>query len=436
MTMDFSWQPFFPYNAILCRYCEIGTKGRNRFIFEERLRADLQRRLAPLGNLNFANDRGRIFILPAASKTAFTAEDMALLRREIPLLAGLASVSPGFFVKPALEAIEQVIDTHFPSLYQAFKKRPDALPPTYAMRSRRSDKSFPLSCEEVEIHFATRLHRRFPDLTIDLQQANLVVELEIRKNMAFVSFERIEGPGGLPNGSAGRVLGLISGGFDSPVACYQMLRRGCCMDFLTFHSSPFTPPATLTKVCALVRRLNDFQTPGKLLAINLLPAQKAIREACFSRFRTVLYRRFMLRLAECVAGYVRAQALVTGDNLGQVASQTLENLTVIDAATDMLVIRPLITADKNDTMALAEKIGTWTISSENVPDSCTVFAPPDPATKTNLKKILQQESKLPADSLLKQCLQSSVILNLEDCSQHIIPAEKLIAQRMQFDESD
>ena len=146
------------------------------------------------------------------------------------------------------------------------------------------------------------------------------------------------------------------------------------MDFLTFHSSPFTPPATLTKVCALVRRLNDFQTPGKLLAINLLPAQKAIRDACSSRFRTVLYRRFMLRLAEYVAGYVRAQALVTGDNLGQVASQTLENLTVINAATDMMIIRPLITADKNDTMAMAEKIGTWDISSENVPDSCTVFA--------------------------------------------------------------
>ncbi len=421
--MEFSWLPFFPYNAILCRYCEIGTKGRNRFVFEERLRSDLQRRLARLGNLTFANDRGRIFILPAAPKTVFTAADLALLRREIPLLAGLASVSPGFYVKPALAEIEQVIDTHFPVLYQAFLKRPDVLPPTYAMRSRRSDKSFPMSCEEVEIHFATRLHQRFPELTIDLQHANLAIDLEIRKNMAFISFERIEGPGGLPSGSAGRVLGLLSGGFDSPVACYQMLRRGCCMDFLTFHSSPFTPPATLTKVCALVRRLNDFQAPGKLLSINMLPAQQAIRDACFSRFRTVLYRRFMLRLAECVAGYVRAQALVTGDNLGQVASQTLENLTVINSATPMMIIRPLITADKNDTMALAEKIGTWTISSENVPDSCSVFAPPDPATRTNLNKILQQENIIPIDLLLKLCLKSTAIINPDDCSQKIINIE-------------
>ncbi|MDD3952938.1 MAG: tRNA 4-thiouridine(8) synthase ThiI [Lentisphaeria bacterium] len=425
--MDYSWQPFFPYNAILCRYSEIGTKGRNRFIFEERLRTDLQRRLAALGNLHFSNDRGRIFILPEAPKTIFTAADLALLRREIPLLAGLASVSPGFYVKPDIGGIEQVIDTHFPALYHAFQKCPHALPPTYAMHSRRSDKSFPMSCEEVEIHFATRLHQRFPDLTIDLQHAHLVIELEIRKNMAFISFERIEGPGGLPSGSAGRVLGLLSGGFDSPVACYQMLRRGCCMDFLTFHSSPFTPPATLTKVCALVRRLNDFQTSGKLLTINLLPAQKAIRDACFSRFRTVLYRRFMLRLAEYVAGYLRAQALVTGDNLGQVASQTLENLTVINAATSMLIIRPLITADKNDTMALAEKIGTWKLSSENVPDSCTVFAPPDPATRTNLKKILQQERLIPIDLLLKQCLETTSILNPNDYSQQIVATDKMIA---------
>ena len=421
--MNSSWQPFFPYNAILCRYNEIGTKGRNRFVFEERLRSNLKRRLAPLGNLTFTNDRGRIFILPDAPKTTFTAADLALLRREIPLLSGLASVSPGFYVEPELAAIEQVIDAHFPALYQAFQKHPDALPPTYAMRSRRSDKSFPMTCEEVEIHFAARLHQRFPDLTIDLRHANLLIELEIRRNMAFVSFERIAGPGGLPSGTAGRVLGLLSGGFDSPVACYQMLRRGCCMDFLTFHSSPFTPPAALTKVCALVRRLNDFQASGKLLAINLLPAQKAIRDACYSRFRTILYRRFMLRLAEHVAGYVRAQALVTGDNLGQVASQTLENLAVINAATEMLLLRPLITADKHDTMALAEKIGTWHISSENVPDSCTVFAPPDPATRTTLEKILQQESLLPVASLLKQCLQTTTILNLDDCSEHSLPTE-------------
>ena len=174
------------------------AKGRNRILFEERLRSNLKRRLAPLGNLNFTNDRGRIFILPDAPKTTFTATDLALLRREIPLLSGLASVSPGFYIEPELAAIEQVIDTHFPALYQAFQKRPEALPPTYAMRSRRSDKSFPMTCEEVEIHFAARLHQRFPDLTIDLRHANLVIELEIRKKHGLFSFERIAGSWRIP----------------------------------------------------------------------------------------------------------------------------------------------------------------------------------------------------------------------------------------------
>ncbi|MFA6930109.1 MAG: tRNA uracil 4-sulfurtransferase ThiI [Lentisphaeria bacterium] len=419
--MNYSWQPYLPYNAILCRYSEIGTKGRNRFFFEEHLRNDLQRRLSALGKFTFSNDRGRIFILPCTPKQVFTAVDLALLRREIPLLPGLASVSPGFFLKPDLAEIEQAIDLHFPSLFHAFKGCSEALPPTYAMRSRRSDKSFPLSCEELEIHFATRLHERFPELKIDLKHANLVIELEIRKNLAFVSFERIDGPGGLPCNSAGHVLALLSGGFDSPVACYQMLRRGCSVDFLTFHSSPFTPPATLTKVCSIVHRLNDFQPPGKLIAINLLPAQEAIRDCCFSRFRTILYRRFMLRLAEVIARTVKAQALVTGDNLGQVASQTLENLAVVGQASKMLLIRPLITADKNDTMNLAEKIGTYDISSENVPDSCTVFAPSDPTTKAQLSKILFQEEKLQIPVLLQQCLEQCTLLNPEDYSQQKFP---------------
>jgi thiamine biosynthesis protein ThiI len=416
--MRHPWQEFFPYDAILCRYCEIGTKGRNRSDFEQQLRKALRRRLKPLGQLEFINDHGRIFILPQAPKTTFTAADLALLRREIPLLAGLSSVSPGFFVKPDLAEIEQVIETHFPALFQAFRSQQHGLPATYAMRARRSDKSFPMTCEEIEIHFARLLHQRFPELKVDLRQANLLVELEIRRGMAFICFERIEGPGGLPSGSAGRVLGLLSGGFDSPVACYQMMRRGCVIDFLTFHSSPFTPPASLTKVAALVRRLNDFQKPGKLLAINLLPAQKAIRDACSSRFRTVLYRRMMLRLAEIIAQSLGAQALITGDNLGQVASQTLENLAVINAASKMLLIRPLIAADKKNTMATAEKIGTWDISSENVPDSCTVFAPKDPATKTNLKKIMEQEEKIPLQCLLQECLQSIVDIDPETGEQH------------------
>ena len=415
------WQPYLPYNALLCRYDEIGTKGKNRHAFEKRLWSELRRRLAPMGEFSLITERGRIFLLPKDEKAHFSEEDLLCLRHEVPLISGLASLSPGFVLQPELAAIESCVMTHFPALQASFRRHHGEAPCTYAMRCRRSDKGFPMSSQEIEIYFAGKLCQQFPDMTIDLRQAKLQVGLEIRQNLAFVFFERIAGAGGLPSGISGNVLALLSGGFDSPVACYQMMRRGCQVNYITFHSSPYTPPATLTKVADIARRLNSMQNPGKLLAVNLLPAQKAIRDLCSSRFRTVLYRRMMMRIASQVAYKLGDRALVSGDNLGQVASQTLENLAVIEEAGTMMLLRPLICADKWQIMKTAEKIGTWELSSQDVPDSCTVFAPPDPATKTHLPKIKQEEKALDLELLLQQCLQSTCFIDPQDYSE--TPAE-------------
>ncbi|MBP5300038.1 MAG: hypothetical protein J6Y80_01410, partial [Victivallales bacterium] len=214
------------------------------------------------------------------------------------------------------------------------------------------------------------------------------------------------------------VLALLSGGFDSPVACYEMMRRGCNVDFITFHSAPYTPPATITKVCGIVRKLNEFQKRGRLVAVNLLPLQKAIRDACEDRHRTVLYRRCMTRLATVVARHFGDQALVTGDNLGQVASQTLANLDVISNATPMLILRPLLTYDKLDIMGAADRIGTAALSLEKVPDSCTVFAPEHPATNAHLDAILADEAKLNLLEGLRACLRQTVIMNATTYAEH------------------
>ncbi len=417
------WQPYFPYNALLCRYDEIGTKGKNRFAFEKRLWSELRRRLAALGEFSLIQERGRIFLVSKNPDAHFSPEDLLRLRREAPLIPGLASLSPGFMLEPELPAIESCVLTHFPALHAAFRRHHGDSPCTYAMRCRRSDKGFPMSSQEIEIYIAGKLCRQFPDMSIDLRQAKLQVGLEIRQNLAFVFFERISGAGGLPTGISGNVLALLSGGFDSPVACYQMMRRGCQLNYITFHSSPYTPPATLTKVADLARRLNTLQNPGRLLAVNLLPAQKAIRDLCSSRFRTLLYRRMMLRIASRAAAKLGDKALVTGDNLGQVASQTLENLAVIEEASSLMLIRPLVCADKWQTMKTAEEIGTWQLSSQDVPDSCTVFAPPDPATRTYLSKIKQEEEALDIELLLRQCLQDSCFIDPLDYSE--TPAELL-----------
>ncbi|MFA6815308.1 MAG: tRNA uracil 4-sulfurtransferase ThiI [Lentisphaeria bacterium] len=408
------WQPFLPYNAILCRYNEIGTKGRNRGFFEERLCQMLQKRLASIGKFRIIYDSGRIFLLPMGEKTCLTKEDVALCRQMIPTIAGVSSISPGFYLEPTLDAVEGCVCRYFSEVCEAYiaANTPDQNGEySYAMRARRSNKEFSMTSEELERYFAEKLLSDHPELSLDLRHAGMVVEVEIRRKRAFVSFERIAGPGGLPSGSGGCVLALLSGGFDSPVACYQMMRRGCSVDFLTFHSSPYTPPATVTKVCTIVRKLNQFQKPGKLLSINLLPAQKAVRDLCRSRFRTILYRRFMIRIANVVTQKLGCQAIVTGDNLGQVASQTMENMATISQAAEFMVLRPLLTFEKLETMELARKIDTFDISSEDVPDSCTVFAPARPSTMADPEAIYEDERGLDIPSLMTKCLKSAVLIN-------------------------
>ncbi len=407
------------YNAVSCRYSEIGTKGRNRDQFVQRLCEALQRRLSyAFGNPHFIVERGRLFMQPQERGSELTALQLQALRREIPELPGIASVSPGWLCSSSPEAIQAYLDEAFESVCAAFRA---AFPPeerTYAMRVNRADKSFPLRSEEMERAYAARLLPAHPDLRLDLDGANLRVEVDVRRNRAFVSFERIAGPGGLPTGSAGKVLALLSGGFDSPVACYELMRRGCEVDFVTFHSAPYTPPATITKVCRLACKLNEYQKRGRLVSVNLLPYQKAVRDTCDERLRTVLYRRAMLRVANVVADHFGDLAIATGENLGQVASQTLENMGVIGQVSPRLLLRPLLTFDKLDIMAVANKIGTASLSIEDVPDSCTVFAPKSPATRTVPAEIEAEEAKLDVHALVRECLQGTVIMNPKTYAEH------------------
>lgn len=411
--------PDLPYNAVLCRYNEIATKGHNRRQFENRLVGGIQRVLRVLGKLRVAREAGRIYIQPPEGVETFSVADLAEIRRRLPVVTGLASASPGFLVAPELTAMEAAVDAGFEAVYQAVAATlPEGEPVTYRMRANRADKAFPLSGTQLEIHFAERLVPRHDRLAVNLKQAVLTVELDVRHVRAFVCFERIPGPGGLPEGTGGRVLALLSGGIDSPVACYQMMRRGCRVDYVTFHSSPYTPPALIAKVAKLAEILNDFQGGGRLFAVNLLPAQKQIRDLCTSRFRTVLYRRFMVRIANRIAEETRAKALLTGDNLGQVASQTLANMSVIDAASDRMILRPIVAADKQDTVTIAERIGTMAASRESVPDSCTVFAPDDPCTSSTVRRLEAEETKLDVPALVEACLEQTVRIDLATLTEY------------------
>ena len=412
------WQPYLPYNALNCRYNEIGTKGKNRSRFEEQLADGLRRAFADIGGMDFRFEHGRIFIVPKAPETVFSPEALEIVRNRAKAVAGLSSVSPGFLLEPDYPKLKAIIRQHFPALYKAFMEQNPPQEPTYATRIRRVDKSYPMTATEMECELADLILEEHPELKLDLKHANLLIEAEMRYHHAFVSFERIEGPGGLPSGSAGRVLALLSGGIDSPVACYQMMRRGCTVDFVTFNSEPYTPPAYVTKVTGIARKLNEYQKRGKLYAVNILDAQKEIRDKCRSKHRTVLYRRFMMRVASFLAKTFGHKALVTGDNLGQVASQTLENMGVISAAIPDMILRPLLTFEKLETMEIARNIGTYDLSIEDVPDSCTVFAPNDPTTAATLENVLEDETLLDIPVLLKLAISKTDIINPNTLSQH------------------
>ncbi len=383
------------YNCIICRYHEIATKGSNRNMFEQCLVNNLKRQLDDLGTCKVNRVRGRIWI-ERTDHQVFTPEELEAIRPRIAKTFGLESFSPVVMLPVDMDAIRTAtLDTAQVELAPALIAHPGTT--TFRVRARRSNKHFPLCSQDIEIDLATLLGDTFGNHTfkIDLKKAEFTLGCEIRDEFAFIFWNQYPCPGGLPVGSNPKVLTLLSGGIDSPVAAWMIMKRGCQNDFITFHSSPYTPPETEEKVRRIAKHLNSFQPSGVLHLCNLAPIQKLIRDHCTERFRTVLYRRAMLRISERVAQNTGCHALVTGEAVGQVASQTVINMNTINRAIQTLVLRPLVGSDKLETIRIANEIGTLELSNAQVPDSCTVFAPSHPATAVPLPLAEADEQKIP-----------------------------------------
>ncbi len=379
------------YNCVICRYHEIATKGNNRSMFERVFVDNIRHQLKDVADLRVGRVRGRVWI-DHKSGADFTESEEAVICESLVRVCGLASFS--FVIRTAVDA-DAIRRAAIDLVPRLFAETPGAR--TFRIRARRSNKKFPMRSRDIEIDLVSRIAEipGLPEFEIDLDNAAITLGVEVRDEFAILYAASIPGPGGLPTGSNPRVLTLLSGGIDSPVAAYLMMKRGSPTDYISFHSSPYTPPETTDKVTRIAKHLNRFQISGRLYLVNLAEFQKAVRDCCEERFRTVLYRRAMMRIAEKVALQHKCRALATGEALGQVASQTLVNLDVINRAIDMLILRPVIGEDKLDTIATAEKIGTMVLSAPQVPDSCTVFAPASPATAAPLKQVEIQESRIP-----------------------------------------
>jgi len=375
--------------VLVVRYAEVGLKGGNRALFEKALVSNLKRALKGFDHGPVERPRGRIIVRSPAEPERVAAAAAKVF--------GIISVSPGVTTAPDVSSITTAARALFGSDLDGL---PRGMTRTFRVQSRRSDKRFPMTSMELSAHLGGILLESFKGLSVDLHAPQMTLGVEVRDTEALLFCRSLAGPGGIPVGTMGRAVVLLSGGIDSPVAAWLTMKRGARAVFIAYHSYPFLSPASLDKVEALVKRLARYQHGADLFVIPFAETQVAIKQACPEPLRTVLYRRMMFRLANMLAAREGALALVTGESLGQVASQTLENIRCIGEVAELPVLRPLICYDKTESIDLARRIGTYEISIQPYPDCCTLFQPRKPRIKASLEEVQRAEADLDVDGLV------------------------------------
>ena len=383
-------------NSVVIHYQEIALKGKNRPWFLGRLIRNLRRGLSHLDVKEVRGLMGRIEVVLGPTATREQVSDR--LRKTF----GIANFSYAKRTSLDLEAIaaEIIADLAGHSCR------------SFRVSARRADKRFPMTSPQIEREVGGRIKEAF-GWTVDLGDPELEISLEMLTHEGFYFFGKERGPGGLPTGTAGRVACLLSGGIDSPVAAHRMMKRGCAVTFVHFHSYPILSRASQEKARELVRLLTEFQQRSKLYMVAFGEIQQQCLLTIPGPMRVVVYRRLMLRIAERIAGARHALALVTGDVVGQVASQTLENLAVVGNAATLPLYRPLIGMDKEEITAEAIRLGTYPISIIPDQDCCTLFTPRNPQTRSRLADIEAAERALPIDELVEQAVRGAVVEEFE-----------------------
>lgn len=370
-----------PYAIV--HYHEIGLKGRNRSTFENILVRNLTTALTGTGALKPRKLPGRVLVeLPDDG-------DRELIAERLTRVFGVANFGLGVGGRLDLDALYEVA-------WDVVRDRDYA---TFAVRARKAHSEFPFSARELNEKVGAFLLER-SGKRVNLSEPDLTCRIEIVGDRVIVYAERLRGAGGLPVGSSGKVLALMSSGIDSPVAAERMMRRGSRVVFAHFHSQPFTDGSSVRQAAEIVELLTRYQYNSTMYVIPLAPSQQLIAASCPEPLRTLLYRRMMMRIATEIARRESAGALVTGDSLGQVASQTLENLAVVEDAAEIPVLRPLVGRDKEEIVSEATAIGTFEVSSAPCQEACVLFEPRRPATKASVEQVRNAEQGLDLDALV------------------------------------
>ncbi|PCH79413.1 MAG: tRNA 4-thiouridine(8) synthase ThiI [Planctomycetota bacterium] len=390
--------------ALIVRYHEIALKGGNRPMFEKRLERNLRAALKSFDGVQVRRIRGRMLVQADGSP--------ARLEEAAARVFGLANLSTAWEVEPDLEAIaatgRELVEHALTHQYAGLKEVP------FRVTVNRAAKSFPHTSVECDRAIGDLVVPHFPRLRVNLKAPILELEVDIRDEGTWVFSGRHPGPGGLPVGVMGRVMCLLSGGIDSPVASWLAMKRGMRVDFVSFYSYPHVGPRTRDKIIRQVENLSRWQPQATLNIVPFAAIQEAIRDNCPPSYRTVLYRRAMQRIATKLAFRSKCKALITGESVGQVASQTLENIRVIEEASGLPVLRPLVTFDKQEAIDIARRIGTFETSNLPAPDCCTVFQPEHPILYGKLEEALAAEAALDINQLTIDAVRANERLHIPE----------------------
>ncbi len=388
-------------NMFLVRYAEIGTKGKNRYVFEDILCKRIRKRLEPLGDFEVRRDFGRIYI---EAKSDYDYDEAIERLTKIFGIVGLCPVTVA--EEFTYESLKNAVITHFKDnfsdgLNEFYNKNNKLITRngydfSFKVHTRRVNKEFPMNSMEVDMEIGHDLLEEFEEkgLHVDVHKPDIMVEVELRGEKGYVYSRILPGPGGLPVGTNGKAMSLLSGGIDSPVATYMVAKRGVEMEAVYYNSPPYTSARALEKVEKLGTIVAQYSGPIKLHIVNFTDIQLCIYDNCPHDQLTIIMKRIMFQIAQRLAEKDECHAIVTGESIGQVSSQTMQSLGVIDSAVDFPVYRPVIGMDKQEIVEYSQRIGTFETSIEPYEDCCTIFVDKHPVTKPKLASIEKSEKRL------------------------------------------
>lgn len=385
------------YDRILIRYGELGLKGKNMKHFIIQLQKNIQTALWPFPNVRVKRTQGRVFV-------ELHGESADPIMEELQKVYGIHSLSLAIKVENDLNDIKQ-------GALFALQQNPDKQ--TFKVSVRRANKGFPIGSQEMNQVLGAHLLKNVANITVDVHQPDIEIRVEIRERATYITSKNVAGAGGLPVGTAGKSLLLLSGGIDSPVAGHLMMKRGIQLEMIHFHSPPFTSERAKQKVFDLTKVLTEYGGPIKVHLVPFTELQQEIFKSIPERYAMTIMRRVMLTISERVCEQEKILSLTTGESLGQVASQTLASMNVINEVTNLPVLRPLIALDKSDIITHSKKIGTYDISIRPYEDCCTIFVPKAPATNPKRDIVHTIESKVDFTELINVAIDKLETITME-----------------------